>query len=99
MLVTYHLVSLILIIDIVYYVYTGSTLIAALKQNRNCLAIELDGIQYATSKVSCLTVLNREEGCHCNEEAITEELDEMDETGNDKTEEMNTQSDGVTEHE
>ena len=44
-------------------------------------------------------MLSREEGGHCNEEAITEELDEMDETGNDETEEMNTQSDGVTGHE
>ena len=44
-------------------------------------------------------MLNREEGGHCNEEAIAEELDEMNETGNDRTEEMNTQSDGVTGHE
>ena len=44
-------------------------------------------------------MLNKEKGGHCDYEEITEELDEMDETGNDKTEEINTRSDGVTGHE
>ena len=42
------------------FLFTGSTLMAALKMNRNCLCIDKDGIQFVHSKIRCVTELQQE---------------------------------------